>query len=174
MSRIFGEVGQLAWVVPDIRAAMEHWAMKLGIGPWLLIPNARPEPFVCDGKPSDLEISLAFAFSGDLQIELIQQHNDAPSLYGELASPERGAQHHLGYFVRDYDERRQGALDAGFEIGQEGALGGGSFCYFRTNEIFGTFSELILMNDQIAAGFEAQKAATRAWDGKTVLMGGGS
>jgi hypothetical protein len=34
MSRIFGEMNQVCWVVPDIDAAIRHWGERLGVGPW--------------------------------------------------------------------------------------------------------------------------------------------
>lgn len=34
MSRFFGEIRQLGYVVPDIEAAMGHWSSKLGVAPW--------------------------------------------------------------------------------------------------------------------------------------------
>ena len=37
--------------------------------------------FQYKGQPSPVDVSLALANAGTLQIELIQQRNDAPSLY---------------------------------------------------------------------------------------------
>jgi hypothetical protein len=37
MSRIYGEVRQLGYVVRDIDAAMRHWVDVLGVGPWFYV-----------------------------------------------------------------------------------------------------------------------------------------
>ena len=34
MSRFFGEIRQVAYLAPDIEAAMDHWSRVLGVGPW--------------------------------------------------------------------------------------------------------------------------------------------
>ena len=39
MSRFFGEIRQVAYLVPDIEAAMTHWAGTLGVGPWYYNPR---------------------------------------------------------------------------------------------------------------------------------------
>ena len=33
MSRFFGEIRQVAYLVPDIEAAMDYWSSVLGVGP---------------------------------------------------------------------------------------------------------------------------------------------
>ena len=170
MSRIFGEMNQVCWVVPDIDAAIEYWGHTLGIGPWSLTRNVDVRGFECDGEPSDLDMSLAVAYSGEMQLELIEQHNDAPSLYHDVAPGPRGTQHHIGYFARDYEARRQRVIDAGYEIGQQGSIGSVHFTYFRTPGHLGTYSELIRLDEGIAGAFEGLKAAARAWDGGELLV----
>ena len=39
MSRFFGEIRQLGYVVPDIEAAMDYWSRALGVGPWFYNPQ---------------------------------------------------------------------------------------------------------------------------------------
>ena len=39
MSRFFGEIRQVAYLVPDIEAAMDYWANVLGVGPWFYNPR---------------------------------------------------------------------------------------------------------------------------------------
>ena len=49
-----------------------------------------------------MEMSVALANSGDLQIELIQQRNDAPSMYKEFLDSGREGLQHMSYWTRDY------------------------------------------------------------------------
>ena len=93
MSRIFGAVAQNGYVVRDIRAAMDHWINVMGVGPWFYIDRVKTDYFRHRGKDSGLEMSVALANSGDLQIELIQQRNDAPSMYKEFLDSGRAAAH---------------------------------------------------------------------------------
>lgn len=168
MSRIFGPIDQVCWVVPDIQASMHHWAETLGIGPWFLMPNLRPGDFECAGKPSDVEISLAVAYSGKLQLELIQQHNDAASMYKDSIDAGRTpGQHHLGFFRRDYDTRLERALSSGYRIGHSGTLGKGAirFAYLATEKEPGMIAELVELTDPAEASFVTMHRAALDWDG---------
>lgn len=73
---------------------MHHWTERLGVGPFFHVERAPIEDFRYMGEPSDLEASIALANSGGLQIELIEQRNDAPSMYRDfLAAGNEGLQH---------------------------------------------------------------------------------
>jgi len=81
MSLYFGPVRQVGYVVHDIQQAMRRW-VDLGVGPWFYKEDVGTTEFRYHGKPSRLpNLSIALANSGDLQLELIQQRDDAPSLY---------------------------------------------------------------------------------------------
>jgi Glyoxalase/Bleomycin resistance protein/Dioxygenase superfamily len=52
------------------------------------------DEFRYKGQLYDLKVSIALANSGDVQLELIQQRNDVPSLYSDfLAAGYEGMQH---------------------------------------------------------------------------------
>lgn len=59
---------------------MKHWIGVMGVGPWYYMDRVKIDWFRHRGRESTVEMSIALANSGDLQIELIQQRNDAPSL----------------------------------------------------------------------------------------------
>ena len=170
MSRIFGSVNQICWVVPDIEASIRYWGTTLGIGPWALSSHVPVTGFVHAGVPSDVDMSIAIAYTGEMQIELIQQHNDAPSLYHDVAPGPRGSQHHLGYYALDYDARCAEVEAAGYEVGQRGTIGPVDFTYYRTDGHLGTYCELIRADPAIMEGLEGFKAAARAWDGKDLYL----
>ena len=80
MSRFFGQVRQNGYVVPDIAEAMDHWSRVLGVGPFFYFERVPIEQFRYRGELSPLQVSIALSNSGPLQIELIEQRNDAPSI----------------------------------------------------------------------------------------------
>ena len=166
MSRIFGPIDQICWVVPDIDASMKYWADALGIGPWFCARNLAPTDFEHMGAASQPEISLAIAYSGRMQLELVQQHNDAPSMYrdSELAGNVPG-QHHLGFFRRDYDERLGEALAQGYEVGHQGRIGDIRFAYLKTEKEPGMIAELIELSDPVEAAYVALHGIAGEWDG---------
>jgi catechol 2,3-dioxygenase-like lactoylglutathione lyase family enzyme len=175
MSRIFGPIDQICWVVPDIQTSMTYWAETLGVGPWFWMPRLRPDDFEYRGEPSDAEISIAIAYSGRMQLELIEQHNDAPSMYKDSIDAGRvPGQHHLGFFRRDYDERLEQALAAGYRVGHSGSLGDRTvrFAYLMTEEEPGMIAELIELTDPSEATFVTMHQASIDWDGSDPIRGG--
>ena len=133
MSRFFGGVRQVGFVVHDIEAAMAHWSRVLGVGPWFYKASVGTTEFSYYGRRSALpDLSIALANSGDLQIELIQQRNGAPSLYlDSLQRSGEGAQH-LAYWTEDrFDEWCKRLRDDGYVEGHAGRMGSrGRFAYF--------------------------------------------
>ena len=78
-----GPVRQVGYVVKDVEKAMQEW-VRLGVGPWFYTEKVPVEDFQYMGKPYDLNMSVALTHSGYIQVELIQQRNDAPSLYRDF------------------------------------------------------------------------------------------
>jgi len=135
MSCVFGDIRQNGYVVRDIEAAMKHWAEVLGVGPFFYMPHIEAETFVYRGKPSGVDMSIALANSGDLQIELIQQHNDEPSLYKDFLDAGREGLQHVSSWVADIQPEIDRLTAAGHVIAQEGTLAGGiRFVYFDTEQ----------------------------------------
>src|SRR5690606_17700124 len=133
MSLQFGAVRQIGYVVTDIESSMEHWA-RLGVGPWFYKEDVVSTEFRYYGKPSRLpRLSIALANSGGLQIELIQQRDDAPTLYlDSLARCGEGAQH-VAYWTMDrFDEFCGRMLELGYTEGHAGRMGAkrGRYAYF--------------------------------------------
>ena len=166
MSRFFGAVTQNGYVVRDIQTAMRHWIEVLGVGPWYYVERAPIVDFTYKGEPSAAEVSIALANSGSLQIELIQQRNDAPSMYRDfLAAGHEGLQH-VAYWTTTFDADLQRILDAGYAIGQSGRVGDrGPFVYFQTEGHPGTVVELSDVSGPKGRMFQRIAEASRDWDG---------
>lgn len=177
MSRIFGAVRQNGYVVRDIHSAMKHWIEVMGVGPWYYMDRVKTDWFCHRGENSAVEMSIALANSGDLQIELIQQRNDAPSVYREfLESGHEGLQH-MSYWSHDYQALYDRALGLGYRIGHEGQIGGdrGRFAYFDTQAHPGTVIEISDISGTKGPFFEKVRQAALSWDGTRPIreVGGG-
>jgi hypothetical protein len=169
MSRIFGAVTQNGYVVRDIHAALKHWIEVLGVGPWFLAEHVPFDAFVYRGEPSNADVAIALANSGALQIELIQQHNDAPSMYRDFLAAGREGLQHLAYWTDDIAGDLERALRLGYRIGQEGSLGGprGRFVYLDTEAGFaGTVVELSDKSGPKGRMFRMIREASEGWDGR--------
>ena len=167
MSRIFGEIRQNGYVVRDIEAAMKHWIEVLGVGPFFYLEKAPVENFRYYGEPSGMVASIALANSGPLQIELIQQRNDEPSMYLDFLNAGHEGLQHVAYWTRDFDRDFERALEAGFEVGQSGDVGGadGRMVYFDTQGHPGTVVELSEISGPKGRTFEWIAGQARGWDG---------
>jgi Glyoxalase/Bleomycin resistance protein/Dioxygenase superfamily len=167
MSRIFGNVCQNGYVVRDIEGAMKHWIDVMGVGPWFYIKDVKTDWFKCRGVASDIKMSIALANSGDLQIELIQQRNDAPSLYKEFLDAGHEGLQHMSYWTRDYQTLYDRALSLGYVVGHEGAIGGeqGRFAYFDTQAHPGTIVEISDISGAKGPMFARIRKACADWDG---------
>jgi len=168
MSTIFGEVRQNGYVVRDIEAAMKHWTETLGVGPFFYIEKVPVENFRYRGAPSDADLSIALTNTGSLQIELIQQRNDAPSMYVDFLRAGHEGLHHLAYWTQDFDKAMKELEPKGFTIGQSGQINGptGRFVYFDTETHPGTVVELSEISGPKGKFFEVVAETARTWDGK--------
>jgi len=166
MSRIFGAVTQNGYVVKDIHAAMRHWIEVLGVGPWYYLEHAPIEDFRYKGQPSPVDVSIALANSGTLQIELIQQLNNAPSMYKDFLDAGHEGLQHLAYSPEDFQAALGRALKAGYRIGHEGRVGNpGRFVYLDTQGHPGTIVELSDKSGPKGRMFARIAKAASVWDG---------
>jgi hypothetical protein len=166
MSRRFGKVRQNGYVVRDIDAALKHWTEVVGVGPFWYFERVPIEGFTFRGEPSPLEVSIALANSGDLQIELIQQRNDAPSMYRDFLSAGHEGLQHIAYWTETFDDDLAGAEEAGFRVGQSGRIGDdGRFVYFESDGHPGTVVELSEISGTKGRFFGRIREAAASWDG---------
>jgi hypothetical protein len=114
---------------------------------------------------------MAFAQSGDVQIELIQQHNDAPSAYREFLSAGREGVQHLSPWFDDpaaYDEARAALIARGMTLVHETIHDDGSprFVYFETGRPEAPLMELSeALIPSVRFIPDTVAAAARGWDG---------
>jgi len=88
MSRLFGPLRQMGFVVRDIDKAMRHWVEVCGVGPWYIAERLPLNGFWYKGQRfDDIHLTIALANSGEVQLELIQQRDDTPSMYREFLGP---------------------------------------------------------------------------------------
>ena len=162
MSRVFGPVRQLGYVVDDVAAAMKHWTEVLGIGPFFYFPKVAALDATYRGEAQPFEIAVALSQSGPMQIELMCQLNDAPSSLLDFKRAHGQGLHHIAYWTDAFD-----ATLAGHEVTQRGAIGSrdNRFAYLATENHAGTVIEL-----SEVSGFKGKLFAHIAdvcakWDG---------
>ena len=166
MSRRFGPIRQNGYVVHDIEQAMRHWTEVLGVGPFFYFERVPMQDFRYRGEPSEIEVSIALSQSGPLQIELIQQRNDAPSMYRDFLAAGREGLQHVAMWTEDFDPLLERALADGLAVGQSGCIGeGGRFAYLETETHPGTVIEISEISGPKGRFFEHVARTANGWDG---------
>ncbi|MEM9303107.1 MAG: VOC family protein [Pseudomonadota bacterium] len=170
MPGIPGPIIQSGFVVEDLEAAVAHWA-SIGVGPFFAMRHVEFETCLYRGKPTDADLTVAIAYSGDHQIELVQQHNDAPSIYSDWLATRRPGLQHMGTLVDDLDA----VLDAngwrGKRVQHGRTAAGQRFAYLDTVFHDGGMIELIEADAAMLGAFAGMKAAAAKWDGSRALRG---
>lgn len=95
-----GEIMQYAYTVADVHKSILSYTKLFGIGPWFCRGPFTPPHALYRGRNTGLTLTLARAFSGHTMIELIQQHDDGPSVYRDLRLSGYGF-HHWAIAVDD-------------------------------------------------------------------------
>jgi hypothetical protein len=139
-------LGQLGFVVRDIPASMPAYATLYNLDTWFE-PKYQEREFIAGGSKIELDFRIAFAFSGKVQVELVQ----APAgenIYEQYLAQSGEGLHHLGFYLSDLDRRMAVVRQTNLSVLLEGflKLAGGSqvrFAYLDTRGLCGTIVELI-------------------------------
>ena len=156
---------QMAWVVDDLEDAARRWHQTTGIGPFLVnrhIPIREP---LYRGAPGAVDFSTAIAQAGPVQIELVQQHDDAPSCYRDSVPKGSEAMHHVAIMAPDYETTVAGYVAQGFEVASAGHFGTARFCYVDCRPALGHMVEILEECAAIQNFFAAIARAAEEWDG---------
>lgn len=161
-----GSIRQIGYIVRDLDAAMQSWC-ALGVGPWFTMRNLEMKNCRCRGELSEPTISIALANSGPMQLELIQQHDDTPSIYREFLDAGGEGFHQLAYWVTDFDAMMQKARAAGWPLVWSGDGGAVRFAYFELDPRVSTVIEVMELNDVSQGMADLVASAAEQWDGVT-------
>lgn len=173
MSRLFGPVFQMAYVVADLDPFIEHLTRVVGVGPFFRFPTPLPFEWLTrhDAPTRQFDIlgEAALAYSGETMIEVMVPGRD-PSPYRDFLEAGRAGLHHLGTWATDYDAQMAAARAAGVRVAIEGKLPMGQFAYLETDTLWpGTMVEIIKPEPAMLALFEIIRQAARDWDGRDPL-----
>ena len=171
MSPLFGPVRQIAYVVKDIEQTMMRW-IELGVGPWFYQEDSGGLEYRYYGKPSRLpKFSIAIANSGEMQMELIQQRDDVPTLWRDTLERNGECAQHVAYWTTDkFNELSRQLLDLGYIEGHSGRVSAsrGPFAYFVRPDFPSAMIELADLTGKAEYFADVRKAAQN-WDGSNPI-----
>jgi catechol 2,3-dioxygenase-like lactoylglutathione lyase family enzyme len=165
-----GAIRQNGFVVRDLDAALRYWTRTLGVGPFFRIAEQPLVGFAYRGEPSAMRMSVALAQSGGIQIELIEQLDDAPSAFRDFARTTGEGLQHVAYWTDRFDEVTAAAERRGMVKVQGGRSGSGGpderFAYYEAPGGPAPMVEISETLGRKAELFEAVARASVAWDGR--------
>jgi len=155
---------QLGFLVDDVIAAAERWARVFGVGPFTVLPRLETA-CMYRGEESVHEVQIAVSQAGPVQIELIQQLCDRPSVYRDFFPKGGTGLHQLCTVTTHYEDKKAYYTGLGYELTCEIIGRGHRVSYIDTVADFGFFTEVV----ESSAGFLAQLAQISQtcadWDG---------
>jgi len=157
-----GVIKQIAYVVDDLDAAIGRWVEVVHAGPFFRFDGLVIDDMRYRGTPARAGMSIAVGNSGDVQIELIQLDDGAPSVYREL----KHGVHHLAFLARDLDAESARLARLGHPLAWSLTIP--NVCrvhYHDTMATFGHFLELWESTDGMRALLAMVEDAARGWDG---------
>lgn len=157
---------QVAYTVADIARAMTDFTRRLNIGPWFLIEHFPARDMRYRDAPTDLDITLAMGFSGQMIFELIQQHNDVPSVYRDVIDKRGFGFHHWGVGTTNFDQDVKRYVGMGYETAFSAITPvGDRVAYMDATADLPGMVELIEMGDVTEKLFTGFYQASIGWDG---------
>jgi hypothetical protein len=165
---------QIAYSVADIEEGMREYTELLHIGPWFLIGPFVPPKGRYRGAPTKAHFSLALAYTGELMVELIAQHDNEPSVFQETLKA-RGSHgfHHWAVGARDFEKtaahyRSRGYQEAFSDTAPEPL--GCRVIYFDTGRDLPGMLEVIEINTPTEEVYRKMYQAAQEWNGKDHIV----
>lgn len=157
---------QMGFVVDDIVATAHRWAEVHGVGPFHVLP-AREVECTHRGVATTVDLQIAAAQAGPVQIELIHQRDDRPSVFREPTFAGPCGFHQVCTVTEDYAGTLAGYAAKGYEVACEipGTRGAPSVAYVDTFVDFGFYTEVVGSTPLFLEQLAAISATCATWDG---------
>ncbi len=155
---------QLGFVVDDLLGAAARWSRVFNIGPFHVIPR-REVACTYRGTASMVDLQVAVAQAGPVQIELIAQYCDRPSVYRDLVDQGESGFHQLCTVTSDYEGKTAYYEGLGYALASEIVVGGQHVGFFDTFDDFGFYTEVAEATPGFLEGLDTISQTCAAWDG---------
>ncbi len=155
---------QLGFVVDDLLGAAARWARVFSIGPFHVLP-AFETPCTYRGADTEMHVQIAVSQAGPVQIELIHQLDDRPSVYREFLDRQGPGFHQLCTVTADYDGTKAYYEQLGYPLVCETPTTTPRTSYFDTFDDFGFYTEVAEGHPSFLSSLEGISRTCREWDG---------
>ena len=162
-------VVQMAWVVNDLEEAARRFSRIYGCRPFLMNRHIKLGDPRYRGNPMQTDFSTALAQAGEVQLELIVQHDDTPSVYRDLHAAGSEGFHHVAVIVPDVAQEVERYRALGFTAAFSGRFGTAEFAYIDTSPAIGHMIEILPDVPMLRGFFGHVRRAAEEWDGGEVI-----
>lgn len=155
---------QIGFVVDDLLDAAARWARTFGVGPFHVLP-ARESECRYRGEESAFEMQVGVAQAGPVQIELITQLCDRPSIIRDIFARGESGLHQLCTVTPDYEGKRAHYQSLGHELVGEITGPTQRVGYFDTFADFGFVTEVVEETPEFLDQLAVISRTCAEWDG---------
>lgn len=158
-------VFQNAWVVDDVEGACLRWVNEMGVGPFFVADYTDQfSDITYRGEPADLQMYVAIAQAGPVQIEIIQPKVERCAYRDSVPVGTMGF-HHMCVWTHDIDADSEYFEGLGYPTVNRGTAGDIQFAYYDTRPLLGCMWEVVNPAESIVERFAMIARAAEDWDG---------
>jgi hypothetical protein len=156
---VLGGPVQVAYAVDDVRAAAKRWT-AIGIGPFFVRDHIPLTSVRVRGAPGTFDHSSAFAWWGDVMVELIHQHDG-------VTAPVVGSSriHHMAHFVEDFETSSAALVEAGYPEVLYAEAGTTRFAFHDATRERSHLIEVYERSEVLGAFYDMVRGASIDWNG---------
>jgi len=155
---------QMGFVVDDIVAAATRWTRVFGVGPFQVMPRRRTE-CVYRGSAGVLDVQIAVAQAGPVQIELIHDLGDTPNVISEIFPKGDAGFHQVCTVTPDFDATAAHYASLGYEQSCFIEMPNMRVAFYDTYADFGFYTEVAEQSPSFLANLAAVAETCKNWDG---------
>ena len=164
-----GAITQIAFIPDDFDRAIEHWTRQMGAGPFYMLSHIPLINTRYNGVASEVDLSAALGYWGDIQIEFILPHDDRPSIYRDWRREKRTGVHHLGIVVDDFDAAHVALTRAGGVAVQETEIPDAARAAYFAVRDDEPLIEILGLRPEFLALWRYMRETAKRWDGTNPL-----
>lgn len=165
---------QIAYSVADIAQEMRRYTELLRVGPWFLVGPFVPPKGIYRGAVTKMRVSLAFAYAGELMIELIEQHDKEPSVFQDTLKARGGhGFHHWAIGAHDFEKAAAHYRALGYQEVFSDTAPPPLNCriiYFDTTRDLPGMLEVVEINPATEEVYRQMYQAAQEWNGKDHIV----
>jgi catechol 2,3-dioxygenase-like lactoylglutathione lyase family enzyme len=155
-------IRQIAYFVPDVRAAAARHHALFGSGPYFVAEHIPLAQSIHRGVLRELDHSSAYGQWGEVMIEFCSQNNPGPSAFRDVypEGSDRSGLHHCALFVDSVEEAVKRFGSEGYEVALDARMMDGfRYVFVDTLASMGHMLELYEPADKLLAFYEHVGAA---------------